>query len=134
MLSDNLSPNTLRPIFSHALTLKLETLKLEAFIQNYSAGQTLPGKVVQVLPEQKAVVEIQGEKILLQFSRPVTPGQNIAIKIEQTHPNLVLKLTDFSSLNASQKTVSDHRAKEIPSVNIQTSDMGSLYPRRSLCW
>lgn len=122
MLSDNLSPNTLRPIFSHALTLKLETLKLEAFIQNYSAGQTLPGKVVQVLPEQKAVVEIQGEKLLLQFPRPVTPGQNIAIKIEQTHPNLVLKLTDFSSLNASRKTVSSHGAKEIPSVNIQTSD------------
>lgn len=126
MLSDNLSPNTLRPIFSHALTLKLETLKLEAFIQNYSAGQTLPGKVVQVLPEQKAVVEIQGEKLLLQFPHPVTPGQNIAIKIEQTHPNLVLKLIDFSSLNASRKTASSHRAKEIPSVNIQTSDKTSI--------
>ena len=126
MLSDNLSPNTLRPIFSHALTLKLETLKLEAFIQNYSAGQTLPGKVVQVLPEQKAVVEIQGEKLLVQFPRPVTPGQNIAIKIEQTQPNLVLKLTDFSSLNASQKTVSGHVAKEIPSVNVQTSDKTSI--------
>ena len=88
MLSDNLSPNTLRPIFSHALTLKLETLKLEAFIQNYSAGQTLPGKVVQVLPEQKAVVEIQGEKLLLQFPRPVTPGRILRLKLSRLTPIL----------------------------------------------
>ena len=94
MLSDNLSPNTLRPIFSNALTLKLETIKLDAFIQNYSSGQTLPGKVIQVLPEQKAVVELQGEKLLLQFARPVNSGQKIAIKIEQIHPSPILKLVE----------------------------------------
>ena len=129
MLSDNLSPNTLRPIFSHALSLKLETLKLEAFIQNYSAGQTLPGKVVQVLPEQKAVVDIQGEKILLQFPRPVNPGQNIAIKIEQTHPNLVLKLTEVSSSNILQKPVAGNGAKEAPPVTTPAFDKTSIQNR-----
>jgi len=129
MLSDNFSPNTLRPIFSHSLSLKLETIKLDAFIQNYAAGQTLPGKVIQVLPEQKAVVELQGEKLLLQFPRPVISGQNIAVKIEQTHPNLVLKLTDFSSLNLSQKTVPGNIAKGAQPVNTQEFDKTSIQSR-----
>ena len=129
MLSDNFSPNTLRPIFSNALSLKLETLKLDAFIRNYSTGQTLPGKVIQVLPEQKAVVELQGEKLLLQFPRPVNPGQNIAIKIEQIHPNLVLKLTDLSSSNSSQKIVPGNLAKETLPSNTQEPDKTSIRNR-----
>ena len=129
MLSDNFSPNNLRPIFSHALSLKLETIKLDAFIKNYSAGQTLPGRVIQVLPEQKAVVELQGEKLLLQFPRAVTPGQNIAIKIEQTQPNLILKLADFSSLSSSQKTASDNLTKETFPSNGQTADKTSIQNR-----
>lgn len=104
MFSENLSPNLLRPIFSQALSLKLETIKLDAFIRNFSAGQTLAGKVVQVLPGQKAVVEFQGEKLLLQFPRPVSPGQNITVKIEQVHPNPVLKLTELSLPEPSQRT------------------------------
>ena len=129
MLSDNLSPNTLRPIFSNALALKLETIKLDAFIQNYSAGQTLPGKVVQVLPEQKAVVELQGEKLLLQFSRPVTPGQKIAIKIEQTHPNPILKLVELSSLTAPQKIAPGNLSQEAPAVSTQKPDKTSIQNR-----
>jgi len=129
MLSDNLSPNTLRPIFSHALSLKLEIIKLEAFIQNYSTGQTLAGKVVQVLPEQKAVVELQGEKLLLQFPRPVNPGQNIAIKIEQVHPSPILKLTEFSSLTSSQKIAPGNLAKVGAPLNIPDSDKTSIQYR-----
>jgi hypothetical protein len=132
MLSDNFSPNNLRPIFSHALSLKLETIKLDAFIKSYSAGQTLPGKVIQVLPDQKAVVEIQGEKLLLQFPRPVTPGQTIAIKIEQTYPSVILKLTDFSSLSFSQKNISGALAKEELPPNSQTSDKTSIQNRSTV--
>ena len=104
MLSENLSPNTLRPIFSNALSLKLETIKLDAFIRNFSAGQTLPGKVVQVLPDQKAVVEFRGEKVLLQFQRPVSPGQAITVKVEQVHPNPILKFTEPLPAASSLKT------------------------------
>ena len=111
MLSDNLSPNTLQPIFSNTLSLKLETIKLDAFIQNYSTGQTLPGKVVQVLPEHKAVVELQGEKLLLQFPRSVNLGQKIAIKIEQIHPNPILKFVELSSLTSSQKIIQGNSIK-----------------------
>jgi hypothetical protein len=126
MLSDNLSPNTLRPIFSQTLSLKLETIKLDAFIQNFSAGQTLSGKVIQVFPEQKAVVELQGEKLLLQFPRPINSGQNIAIKIEQIHPSLILKLTKFSFSTSSQKIVPDNSAKVAPPLNAQESDKTSI--------
>jgi hypothetical protein len=129
MLSDNLSPNTLRPIFSNALSLKLETIKLEAFIQNYSTGQTLPGKVVQVLPEQKAVVELQGEKLLLQFPRPVNPGQKIAIKIEQIHPSPLLKLTELSSLTSSQKNAPGDLTREASLLKTQQSDKTSIQNR-----
>ncbi len=129
MLSDNLSPNTLRPIFSNALSLKLETIKLDAFIRSYSTGQTLPGKVIQVLPEQKAVVELQGEKLLLQFPRPVNPGQNIAIKIEQIHPSPILKLTELSSLSSSQKIAPGSLAKEPPPLNTQAFDKTFLQNR-----
>ena len=85
--------------------------------------------MVQVLPEQKAVVEIQGEKLLLQFPRPVSPSQNITIKIEQIHPNLVLKLTDFSSSNSSQKVIPGNLAKEALPSNIQESDKTSIQNR-----
>ncbi|MEE8259837.1 MAG: flagellar hook-length control protein FliK [Nitrospinaceae bacterium] len=129
MLSDNLSPNTLRPIFSHALSLKLETIKLDAFIQNYSTGQTLPGKVVQVLPEQKAVVELQGEKLLLQFPRSVNPGQKIAIKIEQIHPNPILKLVQLSSLPSSQKSAPSNLTQEASPLNPQEPDKTSIQNR-----
>ncbi len=129
MLSDNLSPNTLRPIFSHALSLKLETIKLDAFIQNYSTGQTLPGKVVQVLPEQKAVVELQGEKLLLQFPRSVNPGQKIAIKIEQIHPNPILKLVQLSSLPSSQKSAPSNLTQEASTLNTQEPDKTSIQNR-----
>lgn len=129
MLSDHLSPNTLRPIFSHALSLKLEIIKLEAFIQNYSTGQTLAGKVVQVLPEQKAVVELQGEKLLLQFPRPVNPGQNIVIKIEQVHPSPILKLTELSSLTSTQKIAPRNLAKVGAHLNTQESDKTSFQNR-----
>lgn len=131
MLSDNLSPNSLRPIFSHSLSLKLETIKLDAFIQSYSTGQTLPGKVVQVLPEQKAVVDLQGEKLLLQFTRSVNPGQKIAIKIEQTHPNPILKLVDFSSLAASQKSDSSNLSKQVAPSGKQEADKTSIQNRPS---
>jgi hypothetical protein len=131
MLSDNLSPNTLHPIFSNALSLKLETIKLDAFIQNYSTGQTLPGKVVQVLPEQKAVVELQGEKLLLQFSRPVTPGQKITIQIEQIHPSPLLKLIKPSSLTPSQKTALDNLTKEASPLKPQQPDKTSIQNRPS---
>lgn len=129
MLSDNLSPNTLRPIFSNALTLKLETIKLDAFIQNYSSGQTLPGKVVQVLPDQKAVVELQGEKLLLQFARPVNPGQKIAIKIEQIHPSPILKLVDLSSTTSSQKITLGNSTNEVSPLKTQEPDKTSIQNR-----
>ena len=129
MLSDNLSPNTLQPIFSNALSLKLETIKLDAFVQSYSTGQTLPGKVVQVLPEQKAVVELQGEKLLLQFPRPVNPGQKVAIKIEQIHPNPILKLVELSSLTASQKSASHNLGKQVTPLGSQETDKTSIQSR-----
>lgn len=129
MLSDNLSPNTLRPIFSHALSLKLETIKLGAFIQNYTAGQTVAGKVVQVFPEQKAVVEFQGEKLLLQFPRSVNPGQNIAIKIEQTHPSVLLKLLEISTSTSSQKIIPDKLTSESLPSHPQVSDKTSIQNR-----
>ncbi|MCZ6513701.1 MAG: flagellar hook-length control protein FliK [Nitrospinae bacterium] len=131
MLSENLSPNTLRPIFSNALSLKLETIKLDAFIQNFSAGQTLPGKVVQVLPDQKAVVEFRGEKVLLQFQRPVSPGQAITVKVEQVHPNPILKLTEPVPAIASPKTAPAEAPKTagIPNPPAPAGDKTTLHNR-----
>jgi hypothetical protein len=129
MLSENLSPNTLRPIFANALTLKLETLKLDAFIRNFFPGQTLPGKVVQVLPGQKAVVEFQGEKVLLQFPRPVSPGQGITVKVEQVHPNPILKLTEPVPAASSQKTTQAEAPKEAGTPNPPAGDKTTLHNR-----
>ena len=129
MLSENLSPNTLRPIFSHALSLKLETIKLDAFIRNFSAGQTLPGKVVQVLPEQKAVVEFRGEKVLLQFPRSVSPGQAITVKVEQVHPNPILKLMEPVPVASSPKTAPAEAAKEAGTPNPPAGDKTSIHHR-----
>jgi Flagellar hook-length control protein FliK len=65
----------------------------------------------------------------LQFSRPVNPGQKIAIKIEQTHPNPILKLAELSSLTDSQKITSAHLTKEASPVNTQQADKTSIENR-----
>lgn len=133
MLSENLSSNIVRPIFSNSLSVQLETIKLDAFIQSFTKGQTLPGKVVQALPEQKAVVEFAGQKVLLQFPKPVSIGQNITVQIEQIHPSPVLKLIDGSAVTPkqSQGTTSNlaGHAKTTPtdktSLNSRGSDLAS---------
>ena len=102
---------------------------MDAFIKNYSTGQTLAGKVLQVFPEQKAVVEIQGEKLLLQFPRPVNPGQNIAIKIEQTNPSIILKLTSLPSPVTSQKSAPRNELKDGIPLSTQDSDKTSIQNR-----
>ena len=71
-------------------------------------------------------MEFQGEKLLLQFPRSVSLGQSIAIKVEQTHPNLVLKLTGISSPNPAQIVDSDNLAKEASPSNIQGFDKTSI--------
>jgi hypothetical protein len=68
------------------------------------------------------VVELQGQKLLLQFSRPVNSGQNIAIKIEQIHPSPILKLAEFSSFTSPQKIIPDNLARETLPLNTQAFD------------
>ena len=94
MLLENLSPDVLRQYFPKNLILKLDAIKLSAFSQKYSPGQVLQGKVVEAVPKGKAIVNFGGEKILVQFGKPVTPGLILTAKIEQILPTPILKLVD----------------------------------------
>jgi len=94
MLFENLSPDALRQYFPKNLVLKLEGVKLDAFSQKYSPGQVLQGKVVEAVPKGRAIVNFEGEKILVQPGRPVTPGQVLTAKIVQILPTPILKLVD----------------------------------------
>lgn len=94
MVSGNFPSNFARILSPQALSLKLDAIKLEAFAQAFSAGDTLQGKVTQVLRGGRAVVQFQGKPVLLELSQILRPGQVLTARVEQTTPTPILKLID----------------------------------------
>lgn len=97
MVSGNPSSQILKILSPQNLSLKLEALKLEAFAQAFKPGDTLEGRVTQVLARGRAVVQFNGKPVLIELDQALRTGQRLTAQVEQTTPSPVLKLLRLHS-------------------------------------
>lgn len=89
--------------------------------QSLDLGQVLKGKVVDVLPKDKAVVTIQGQNVTVETDIPLVKGQTVFAKIEQQGTHAVLKLATADENALTQNRIADKNqpwqpAKSTPDV------------------
>ncbi len=102
------SAESLRLIFSSDPSLKVQALKLTSlnqFLNSFIPGQVVSGKVIDQLPSGKNLVELNGHRAAVEFSRPQSPGQTFQARVEQLSPSPVFKLlTTGTDPNKSKPT------------------------------
>lgn len=62
------------------------------FIANLTVGQLLEGKVVRVLSDHTFLINFMGSKVVAESMIPLKPGQQIQVRVAQTHPQVVMNL------------------------------------------
>ncbi|MBW1824159.1 MAG: hypothetical protein JRI87_06300 [Deltaproteobacteria bacterium] len=77
---------------SKQFALLLSASQREAFIANLSSGQLLEGKVVRVLSDYTFLVNFKGLEVVAESVIPMKPGQQIQVKVVQTHPQAMMSL------------------------------------------
>lgn len=92
MVFGNPTSQILKILSPQNLSLKLEVIKLEVFAQTFVPGQTLQGRVTQVLPQGRAVVNFDGKPVLVELEQALNAGQRLTARVEQTTPSPILKL------------------------------------------
>ncbi|MEE8380354.1 MAG: hypothetical protein V3R78_00560, partial [Thermodesulfobacteriota bacterium] len=77
---------------STQFALLLSTSQREAFIANLSSEQLLEGKVVKVLSDNTFLIRFKGLEVVAESMIPLKPGQQIQVKVVQTHPPVMMSL------------------------------------------
>ncbi len=84
------------------LNLLLSPSQREAFIGKLAAGELLAGKVMEILNNHKFLINFKGSKVVAESTTPLRPGQQIQVRVMQTHPQAVMSLiTEGSSKQES---------------------------------
>ena len=65
---------------------------IEKFWDNLSLGQVLNGKVVEVRPDGKALLDFHSRKLLVESEVPLSKDQKIFAKVDTLKPHTILKL------------------------------------------
>lgn len=80
----------------------------EKFIQQLQLGQLLKGQVIQVLSEgTKALLNIEGQKVVVEGNPSFKNGQAISARVEQVSPAPVLKIISPPETGRSPGTAND---------------------------
>jgi len=66
--------------------------------QTFVVGQSLIGEVVRLVPRVGALVNFNGQQVLLELGQRFAPGQTLTATVAQVSPALVLQLTDHLAL------------------------------------
>ncbi len=77
---------------STQFALLLSTSQRDAFIANLSSEQLLEGKVVKVLSDNTFLIRFKGLEVVAESMIPLKPGQQIQVKVVQTHPQVMMSL------------------------------------------
>ncbi len=77
---------------STQFALLLSTSQRDAFIANLSSEQLLEGKVVKVLSDNTFLIRFKGLEVVAESMIPLKPGQQIQVKVVQTHPQVMMNL------------------------------------------
>jgi len=84
------------------LNLLLSPSQREAFIGKLAAGELLEGKVMEILNNHKFLINFKGSKVVAESTTPLRLGQQIQVRVMQTHPQAVMSLiTEGSSKQES---------------------------------
>jgi hypothetical protein len=84
------------------LNLLLSPSQREAFIGKLAAGELLAGKVMEILNNHKFLINFKGSKVVAESTTPLRLGQQIQVRVMQTHPQAVMSLiTEGSSKQES---------------------------------
>ena len=99
MQIDQFSP-TLLKILSGETSSSLP----QKFIEQLQLGQLLKGQVIQIFSEgTKALLNIEGQKIVVQGNPSLQNGQTISARVEQTAPGPVLRILSGSGRAAAKE-------------------------------
>jgi len=79
-------------IVNKQFTLLLSPSQRQAFIANLAAGQMLEGKVMRVLSDNTFLINFTGSKVVAESMFSLKPGQQIQVRVVQTHPRVVMSL------------------------------------------
>ncbi len=92
-------------------SLKAQALKLsslEQFINSFTQGQVVSGKVLGQLASGKSLVELGGHRAAVQFNTPHSQGQVFQAKVEQLLPTPVFKILTSNTGQASARNAGDN--------------------------
>jgi hypothetical protein len=90
------------PAVKKQLNLLLSPSQREAFIGKLAAGELLAGKVMEILNNHKFLINFKGSKVVAESTTPLRLGQQIQVRVMQTHPQAVMSLiTEGSSKQES---------------------------------
>jgi len=62
------------------------------FIANLTKGQLVEGKVVRILSDHTFLINFMGSKVVAESMIPLKSGQQIKVRVVQTHPQVVMTL------------------------------------------
>jgi len=90
----------------------------QKFIQQLQLGQLLRGQVIRIFSEgTKALLNFEGQKIVVQADPSFKNGQTISAKVEQISPAPVLRIISPSELRPS--SAKEVNANEIPGTQLK---------------
>jgi len=94
---DQISPTLLKILASES-----SASPSQKFIQQIQLGQLLKGQVIQILSEgTKALLNLEGQKIVVQGDPSFKHGTTISVRVEQISPAPVLRIISSSELGRS---------------------------------
>ena len=108
------------------IVAKSETLaKLFDSGQGVKVGQSLIGKVAEVLAGSKALLDFNGQKFTAEVPSGLVKGQSITAKVESLLPNIILKISPEGESKTSKATNALQKNLQETSVKITLSNASS---------
>ncbi|MFH1624660.1 MAG: hypothetical protein ABID54_05825 [Pseudomonadota bacterium] len=74
------------------------------FVSRLDVGEVLEGRVVKSLGNQKAVVSFKGTRVVAETRSPLSPGDNIVVRVEQLKPRVILNLLPEKTQTSNKAT------------------------------
>ena len=111
----NLFINELPNKLVNSLAKEQTFAKLVDSVKDLKVGQSIKGKVLEILPESKVVLDLNGKKVIAEISGNLTKGQSIHVKVNSISPSIILNVFPKSSNpEVSAKKVSQKNTPENP--------------------
>lgn len=99
--------------------------KLLDSVKGIKVGQSIEGKVVEVLSGGKVLLDLNGQKVSAEMTGSLVKGQSIQAKVETISPNVILKVTPENRKPETAAKIVAQKASPEASVKITLSKPSS---------